>query len=101
MSKSMTSDLEELGRAAAEQIAGKEAVQDVEVAVGQDLSERPAYYFSFLIDQSRARQRAGLVRTRLVQKLRDDLIARGDEHYPVIRILDRTDWDRRKDAQFH
>ena len=94
----MTVDLEKLGREAAQQVAGKGAVEDVEVVAGEDLSERPVYYFSFLIDQARARQRAGLVLTRLVQKLRDELIARGDGHYPVIRILSRTDWDRRKDA---
>jgi hypothetical protein len=91
-------ELEELGRAAAEQVAGPDAVEQVEVRWGEDASDRPVYYFSFLIDQDRARQRAGLVRTRLLQKLRDDLVARGDGRYPVIRILSREDWDRRSDA---
>jgi hypothetical protein len=43
-------------------------------------------------------QRAGLRRTRLIQKLRDRLVASNDGHYPVITILDRTDWDKRARA---
>jgi hypothetical protein len=31
-------------------------------------------------------------------KLRDALIDLGEEHYPVIRILSRDDWDRRARA---
>jgi hypothetical protein len=101
MSRSTTAELEKIGRDAAQQVAGEGAVAQVEVVPGEDSDERPAYYFSFLIDQDRARQRPGLVFTRLIQKLRDELIARGDGHYPVIRILDRTDWDKRKGAQSH
>jgi hypothetical protein len=97
MSQDATADLQQLGRDAAQYIAGKDAVQEVEVVTGEDF-DRPVYYFSFLIDQDRARQRAGLLRTRLVQKLRDELIARNDEHHPVIRILNRTDWDKRASA---
>jgi hypothetical protein len=91
-------DLTALGRAAAEQVAGTGAVEQVEVARGEDSSERPVYYFSFLIDQHRARQRAGLIRTRLVQKLRDDLIQLDDGHLPVIRIFSREDWNKRINA---
>ncbi len=93
MDTHIVAGLKKLGRDAAEHIAGTDAVGDVDVASGEDSSDRPVYYFSFLIDQDRARQRVGLVRTRLVQKLRDDLIALGDGHYPVVRILDRTDWN--------
>jgi hypothetical protein len=93
------SELEELGQAAAEDVAGPGAVERVEVTRGEDASERPVYYFSFLIDQDRARQRAGLVRTRLIQKLRDDLVARGDGHYPVIQILNKADWAARANAR--
>jgi hypothetical protein len=99
MSQGTVAELEKLGRDAARQVAGEGAVAQVEVVLGEDSSERPVYYFSFLIDQDRARQRAGLVRTRLVQKLRDELIARGDERYPVIQMLSRTDWDRRAGAR--
>jgi hypothetical protein len=99
MSQSTTAELEKLGRDAAQQVAGDDAVAQVEVVPGEDSDERPVYYFSFLIDQDRARQRPGLVWIRLVQRLQDELVARGDGHYPVIRILDRTDWDKRAGAQ--
>jgi hypothetical protein len=86
-------ELEKLGLEAAERVAG--AVEEVEVEAGEDDLGRPAYFFSFLVDQASARQRAGLVRIRLMQSLRDALAARGDGCHPVIRILDRADWERR------
>ncbi|TCZ58674.1 hypothetical protein [Roseicella aquatilis] len=91
----MNAALEKLGRDAAEQVAGQEAVGAVEVTSGEEF-ERPVYYFTFLIDQDRARHRPGLLLARLVQRLRDDLDARNDAHYPVIQLLSRADWDHRK-----
>ena len=99
MDTDIRSDIEKLGYEAAQEVAGSDAVEQVEVVAGGDDSDRPVYYFSFLIDQSRARQRAGLVRIRLMQKLDDELLARGDEHRAVIRILDREDWGKRRDAR--
>jgi hypothetical protein len=92
------SKLEALGRAAAEQVAGDEAVAEVEVERGEDGSERPVVYFSFLIEQDRTQQRAGLIRTRLVQKLRDDMVAGGYGELPVVRVLSREDWNKRSNA---
>lgn len=92
-------DLEKLGRDAAEYVAGVGVVEQVEVTRGEDTAERPVYFFSFLIDQGRARQRAGLLRLRLVQKLRDELISKNDSHFPVIQILSREDWAKRADAK--
>jgi hypothetical protein len=91
-------DLERLAREAAEDAAGAEAVEQVEVVPGEDSTDLPAYRFSFLIDQSRAVNSAGLVRIKLLQALRDRLIARGDTHYPMVRILDRRDWPKRARA---
>ncbi len=91
-------DLEELGLSTAQEVAGPDAVKDVEVKPGEDLSDRPVYFFSFLIDQTRARERPGLVRIHLAQRLRDELMARGDERRPRIRILDEADWNKRTDA---
>jgi len=93
------SDLEKLGREAAEYVAGAGVVEQVEVTRGEDASDRPVYFFAFLIDQGRARQRAGLLRTRLVQKLRDDLVSREDGHFPVIQILSKEDWAKRANAR--
>ena len=84
-----------LGRDAAEDIAGKDAVEDIAVVPSADYEYRPIYRFSFLLDQSRIVQRIGLVRLRLTQRLHDELIAMGDEHYPRIEILDRADWSKR------
>lgn len=95
-----TSDaiLAEIGLEAAQHVAGADTVERVEVVAGYDSAERPAYFFSFLIDDGGDRQRTGLIHIRLGQKLRDELIARGDEHYPIVRILSRDDWEKRTGA---
>jgi hypothetical protein len=72
--------LEKLARDAALEIAGPDAFEQVEVETGVDLDDRPAYQFTFLINQALATQRAGQVRIR-----------RG-EHRPLIRILSNSDW---------
>lgn len=91
-------DLEKLGRDAAEHVAVADAVEQVEVAAGEDSTDRPIYRFSFLINHDRLQERIGMVVTRLHQRLRDELIELGDPHYPVIQIWDRRDWDKRKRA---
>ena len=101
MGKIARLNLEQLGRVAAQQVAGADAVENVEVSSGEDWSGRPIYQFAFLIDQARARQRAGVIRIRLIQALLDALIARGDEHLPSVQILSRADWDRRNGARPH
>jgi len=98
MTQITTSDLEKLGRDVACEVAGPEAFEHVAVESGGDFDNRPVYIFSFVIDQDRARDRAGRVRIGLGMKLRDALIDLGEEHYPVIRILSRDDWDRRARA---
>lgn len=95
MPSDVAPDLEQLGRDAARQVAGEGAVEQVEVMPGVDASDRPVYRFSFLIDQARAQPRAGLLRIRLIQGLRDALTARNDGHLPVVQILSRSDWDKR------
>jgi hypothetical protein len=96
-----TADLEQLGWTAARQVAGQDAVEQVEVKGGVDAFDRPAYHYSFLIDPHRAQLRPGLVVARVTQALLAELLARGDEHRPIIRLLDRTDWDRHTRAQSH
>jgi len=98
MTQNATLDLEKLARDAAEQVAGADAVEQVEVVAGDDYTDRPVYRFTFLINHDLLQERIGMVGTRLHQRLRDELIAMGDEHYPVVQILDRKDWDRRDGA---
>ena len=83
---------------AATHVAGLGTVDRVTVVAGQDSTDRPAYFFSFLIDQGRDPRRGGLARIRLVQRLRDALLARDDGHYPIVEILNRADWERREGA---
>lgn len=98
MDQKISVDLAEIGREAVQDVAGVGMVERVEVETGHDSLDRPALFFSFLIDRDRDRQRAGLVRIRMVQKLRDELIARGYDHYPIIQVLSRADWEKRAGA---
>ncbi len=79
-------------------MASRGAVDEIEIESGVDFYDRPAYHFSFLIDQKGSKNRQGLVLTRQRQRLADDLDARGDTHIPTIRLLDREDWGRRGNA---
>ena len=78
MTRLLESNLRDIGLEAAQSVVGTGKVEQVEVVTGHDSSDRPAYFFSFLIDHDRDRKRAALVRTRLAQNIRDRLIARGD-----------------------
>lgn len=91
-------ELRRIGRKVAGHIMGPGKVKRVDVVTGQDSTDQPAHYFSFLLDQDRDRQVAALLRTRLAQKLRDELLAHDDPGYPFIRILSQQDWDKRERA---
>ena len=91
-------ELKKLGRKAAGHIMGRGKVKRVDVVSGADSTDQPAHYFSFLLDQDRDRQVAALLRTRLAQKLRDELLAHDAPGYPYIRIRSEQDWDKRERA---
>lgn len=88
-------NLEKLGLDAAREIAGPDAVEDVEVAIGVDRFGRDTYDFTVLFDPDRSRMRIGLVLIRLLQKLGDTLEARGDEHHVAVHLLGQQGWQRR------
>ena len=94
----MISDLEKLGLDAARQVAGESAIEDVSVEPGTDAVGQPAYTFSFLIDEQRMRVRLGLFLIKVFQELCDKLEARGDNHFPQIQLMSKTDWDKRARA---
>jgi len=94
----VATDLEHLALDAARQVAGMDCVEEVEVVDRADFWGRPAYLFSFVINQDRAKMTPGLIRIDLNLKLQEELSARGDEHIPMIRMLDRTDWPLRNSA---
>jgi hypothetical protein len=87
-----------LGRETADKFVGPEGATAVEVYVGQDSVDQEAYFFSFLIDWNNKYQSLGELHIQLAQSLRDQLIARHDEHYPVVEIISPTDWRKRKVA---
>ena len=91
-------ELQEIGRQAAREVDGLGTVDAVRVTGGLDSTDRPVHVFSFLIGQDRDPRGRGLAYIRLVQRLRDALLERGDAQYPFVRLLDRADWDRRAGA---
>jgi hypothetical protein len=90
--------LQRLGREAAEHVAGADAVEQMEVAPAPDWDDTPSYLFTCLINPDRAKATPGEILIRTGIRLRDALIARGDEHNPMIRLLDRADWEQRDGA---
>ncbi len=99
MSEMLETDLKELGQRAADDVAGRGAVTDVAVESGADTSDRPVYHFWFRIDQNRSSQRIGLVFTRLIQRLSDELSKKNDNNIPVVHLLNAEDWKHRVDAK--
>ena len=93
MSEIADMDLVEIGREAARLVPGLGTVERVKVTHRLDSTDRPAYYFSFLIERKGDRQQAAQAYVRLGQKLRDELLAREDDHYPYVTILNREDWE--------
>jgi len=91
-------DLEQMGLTAGRQVAGPAAIEQVAVESGVDAWDRPAYRFTYLFDSAQTEDRPGKVYIRIVQALQDELESRGDEHIPLIKLLDRTDWDKRDRA---
>ena len=87
-------DLSELGRTAAARVYGPERVKNIKVKTGEDFTGRPTHFFSFLIDQDRSGTKVGMLHIRLIQELRDELMAHNDDHYPFTRVFDRADWDK-------
>jgi hypothetical protein len=86
------SDLLEIGRKAAAQVDDLGVVERVEVTMTFDSADQPAYFFRFLIEEGRDPNRTGLPRIRLVQKLREELDAHDDHHYPIVQVLNRAEW---------
>lgn len=92
-------NLERLGLQTARELGGDDSVEQVEVLSTVDIDQRPAYHFALLVDLSRFKQRPGLVRIRLGQKLTGELRARGDDHEVILQMVDKADWHRRANAQ--
>ena len=98
MSHLPQTELKQIGRDAAQRVFGPGKVKDVEVIDIDASDNQPAYLFSILYEGARDAQQMALLRIRLDQKLRDELLARGDDGYPLISVLSPQDWDKRQVA---
>jgi hypothetical protein len=99
MIDSIDPEIERLARTVADDVAGEGSIEKIKVEEDYDFpGDQPVYRFIFLVDASRSSKPLGLLRIPLLQKLRDDLLARNDPHYPTIKLLDRADWERRQVA---
>ena len=98
MTLATTPQLEHLAQAAAQAVYGDAAVERVAVEEREDSSGAPAYYFSFVVKDPLGGPAPGHRRSDLRLRLRDALLAQGDEHYPFIEVLDPAGWARRAGA---
>ena len=95
MPNTVTEDLEKFALEAGREIAGPGVFEQVEVRPTADLDDRPAYLFTILLNPHRIVGEPGLPLVDLRIRLRRELEARGDEHRPMTRYLERRDWHER------
>ena len=99
MTELSDAELEQIGRNAAEEEAGSGAVLRVQVEYGLGSIGEPAYFFSFVIDRDLALPHPpGMLYLEIDGKIRDALIARGDETYPFMKIITPAEWNNRAHA---
>jgi hypothetical protein len=99
MTELSDAEVEQIGRDAAEDVAGAGAVLRVQVTPGLGSIDEPAYFFSFVIDPGLARPHPpGMLHLEIDGKIRDALIARGDETYPFLTIITPAEWNHRAHA---
>jgi hypothetical protein len=92
-------EVEQIGRDAAEEVAGAGAVLRVQVEPGLGSIDEPAYFFSFVIDRDLALPHPpGMLYLEIERKIRDTLIGRGDETYPFLKIITPAEWNHRAHA---
>jgi hypothetical protein len=96
MAELTATELEQIGREVAHAVVGADKVRQVEVVTGANWDGDPAYYFWYQFDSDPDWQRAADARIRLRQKLREELVARGDTSLPYTHVLDAQDWPKRK-----
>jgi len=76
-------------------VTGPNAVLHADFEHYLDSTDRPAYKFFFVIDQSKdPKFPPGLMRIMLGRRIRDELIARGDMTYPHLKVISPVDWHK-------
>ena len=88
------------GRSAAASVPELGRIDDVEVSGVFDSSNEFTYLFSFLLDREGDEDNLSVGRAyiHLSQALRDGLMDRGDDRFPLIRLFTKKDWAKRKGA---
>lgn len=99
MAELLDAEVEQIGRDAAEEVAGARAVLHVQVEPGLGSIGEAAYFFSFVIDRDIALPHPpGMLYLEIEDKIRDALIGRGDETYPFLKIITPAEWNNRAHA---
>jgi hypothetical protein len=95
MDYSPAQDIVRLATDAAHEVVGADATVSVEVEAGTDSSDKPAYFFFYRIRKDDIPDLSpGLIRIRLIQHIVDKLVAVGDTHEPIIRMMMLTGWEK-------
>ncbi len=90
----------DVGRSAAASVPELGKISDVEVSGIIDSSNEFTYLFSFLLDRQKNEgdRSVGKAYIHLSQALRDGLMDRGDDRFPLIRLFTKENWAKRKRA---
>ena len=88
----------EVGRSAAASVPELGEIGDIEVSGIIDSSNEFTYLFSFVLDRQEddGNLSVGRAYIHLSQALRDGLMDRGDDRFPLIRLFTKEDWAKRK-----
>lgn len=70
-------------------------VQDAEVMETTGSDGEPALVLRLLIDHNRQDEAWTILRLRLTQRIRDELIRTGDNRYPFVMVLSKGEWAKR------
>lgn len=93
MSEINADELRRLALDVGREVGGEGTVEDVEVAPDMDFWGNPIYRFTMLVHPERSPLGPGLFRIRIGQRLKDELVARGEEHAPRMLMVSRPEWD--------
>ena len=94
MRETSPAELVEIARKAAQDVDGLGPVLDVAVRSDVDWTDKPVYRFYIKVDRGPVHKNVARPSTMLELRIHDELIDRGDEHYPFVSIVGLADWDR-------
>jgi antitoxin component of MazEF toxin-antitoxin module len=90
-------DTREIALRAARRRLG-DIIKEVDALAGCDFDGDPAWHIAFLADPA-DRATRGLHWIRIGQEIRDELVRRGDEAYPFVKLYASSEWHLRETAR--